>query len=36
MALLGVFWTPYADWLYATISSLGLLMVVWLVLRPRP
>ena len=36
MAPLGVFWTPYADWLYAISSSLGLLLMVWLVLRPRP
>ena len=36
MALLGALWTPYADWLYAISSTLGLLMVVWLVLRPQP
>ena len=28
-------WTPYADWIYAATSSIGLLLVVWLVLRPR-
>lgn len=32
--LLGLFWTPYADWLYTAVSSSGLLLVVWLVLRP--
>jgi len=29
-------WTPYADWIYAVVSTSGLLLVVWLVLRPRP
>jgi len=28
-------WTPYADWIYAVVSSTGLLLCVWLVLRPR-
>jgi hypothetical protein len=28
-------WTPYADWLYVIGSTTGLLLVVWLVLRPR-
>ena len=28
-------WTPYADWLYVIVSTSGLLLVVWLVLRPR-
>ena len=28
-------WTPYADWLYVIVSTTGLLLVVWLVLRPR-
>ena len=27
--------TPYADWLYTVGSTAGLLMIVWLVLRPR-
>jgi hypothetical protein len=29
-------WTANADWIYAVTSSIGLLLVVWLVLRPRP
>ena len=33
--LLGLFWTPYADWIYTAVSTTGLLLVVWLVLRPR-
>lgn len=28
-------WTPYADTLYAVVSIGGLLLIVWLVLRPR-
>ena len=28
-------WTPYADLLYAVVSTTGLLLFVWLVLRPR-
>ena len=28
-------WTPYADWIYAVVSTTGLLLMVWLVLRPR-
>lgn len=28
-------WTPYADWIYTVVSTAGLLLVVWLVLRPR-
>jgi len=28
-------WTPYADWIYTVVSTLGLLLMVWLVLRPR-
>lgn len=32
---LGLFWTPYADWIYTAISTTGLLLIVWLVLRPR-
>jgi hypothetical protein len=35
--LLGLFWTPYADWIYTVVSISGLLLMVWLVLRPpRP
>jgi hypothetical protein len=29
-------WTPYADWIYVVVSTGGLLLIVWLVLRPRP
>ena len=32
---LALFWTPYADWIYAGVSTTGLLLLVWLVLRPR-
>jgi hypothetical protein len=28
-------WTPYADWIFTVVSTTGLLVVVWLVLRPR-
>ena len=28
-------WTPYADWIYVVVSTTALLLVVWLVLRPR-
>ena len=28
-------WTPYADAIYAVVSSAALLLFVWLVLRPR-
>jgi hypothetical protein len=28
-------WTPYADWIFTAVSITGLLLVVWLVLRPR-
>ena len=28
-------WTPYADWIYTVVSTAGLLLFVWLVLRPR-
>lgn len=28
-------WTPYADTIYAVVSISGLLLVIWLVLRPR-
>jgi hypothetical protein len=34
--LLAAFWTPDVDWLYALSSTVGLLLIVWLVLRPRP
>ena len=35
--VLGLFWTPYADWIYTVASISGLLLMVWLVLRPpRP
>ena len=30
-----LFWTPYADWIYTIVSTTGLLVIVWLVLRPR-
>jgi hypothetical protein len=29
-------WTPYADWIFTTVSTTSLLLVVWLVVRPRP
>jgi len=32
---LALFWTPYADWIYTAVSTSGLLLIVWLVLRPR-
>ena len=32
---LALFWTPYADWIYTSVSTAGLLLMVWLVLRPR-
>jgi hypothetical protein len=28
-------WTPYADWIYTVFSTAGLLLIIWLVLRPR-
>jgi hypothetical protein len=28
-------WTPYADWIYTAVSTAGLLLFIWLVLRPR-
>jgi hypothetical protein len=28
-------WTPYADWIYTVVSTAGLLLIIWLVLRPR-
>ena len=30
-----LFWTPYADWIYTFVSTTGLLVIVWLVLRPK-
>ena len=33
--VLGLFWTPYADWIYTVVSISGLLLMVWLVLRLR-
>jgi hypothetical protein len=33
---LAAFWIAQADWLYVITSSTGLLLVVWLVLRPDP
>jgi hypothetical protein len=27
--------TPYADWIFTVVSTTSLLLVVWLVLRPR-
>jgi len=30
-----MFWTPYADWIYTAVSTAGLPLMVWLVLRPR-
>ena len=29
---LGVFWTPYADWIYTVVSLSGVLLICWLVL----
>ena len=34
---LGVFWTPYADWIYTVVSLSGVLLICWLVLgRSNP
>jgi len=30
-----MFYTPYADWIYTVVSTAGLLLIVWLVLRPK-
>jgi hypothetical protein len=30
-----LFWTPYADWIYTAISTTGMLLIIWLVFRPR-
>jgi hypothetical protein len=35
LTALVVFWTPYADWIYTAVSTTGLLLIVWLVLRPK-
>ncbi len=32
---LALFYTPYADWIYTVVSTTGLLLFVWLVLRPK-
>ena len=29
---LGLFWTPYADWIYTVVSLSGVLLICWLVL----
>jgi hypothetical protein len=37
-ALLPGYWhalDPYADWIYTAVSTTGLLLIVWMVLRPR-
>jgi hypothetical protein len=28
----GMFWTPYADWIYTVVSLGGVLLICWLVL----
>ena len=28
-------WTPYADWIFTLVSTASMLLIVWLVLRPR-
>jgi hypothetical protein len=33
--MLALFWTPYADWIYTAVSTTGLLLIVWLVLKPK-
>lgn len=30
-----LFWTPYADWIFTVVSTAGILVMAWLVLRPR-
>ncbi|HJN35742.1 MAG: adenylosuccinate lyase [Prochlorococcus sp.] len=27
-------WTPYADWIYVVVSVSGMVLIIWLVLRP--
>jgi hypothetical protein len=34
-SLLGLYSTPYADWIYTVVSTAGLLLIVVLVLRPQ-
>lgn len=34
-ALLALFWTPYADWIYTGVCITGLVTMILLVLRPR-
>jgi hypothetical protein len=29
-------WTPHADWIFTVVSTSSILLIVWLVLRPRP
>ena len=29
-------WTPYANWIFTVVSTGSILLIVWLVLRPRP
>ncbi len=35
LPLLAGFWIAQADLVYAVVSTTGLLLIVWLVLRPR-
>lgn len=28
-------WTPYADWIFMVVSTGSILLIAWLVLRPR-
>ena len=35
MPLLSLPTTPYADWIYTITSTAGLMVIVWLVLRPQ-
>ena len=30
--VVGLFWTPYADWIYNVGSLSGLMLIAWLVL----
>ncbi|AII49271.1 hypothetical protein KR52_08955 [Synechococcus sp. KORDI-52] len=30
--VVGLFWTPYADWIYTVVSLSGLVLISWLVL----
>jgi len=30
-----MFWTPYADWIFTVVSTVSILLIAWLVLRPR-